>query len=94
MLAFMSMEGKRKESAEFLTVDEAARLVGLSHWTVRNYVRRARLTKYRSGNRTLVSRVELLELLKPVKVRPAKPSARQGAATRIAAPTPPKEQTK
>jgi excisionase family DNA binding protein len=90
----MSMKGKNNNSADFLTVDEAAQLVGLSHWTIRKYMHDAKLQRYVSGSRIVVSRSELLELLKPVRVRPAKPSARQGAATRTAAPIPQKEQTK
>ena len=52
----------------FLTVDEAAALVGLSHWTIRKYIHERALQRYRSVGRTLVSRAELLELVKPKKV--------------------------
>lgn len=77
-------------NADFLTVEDAAQLVGLSHWTLRCWLRLGRLTKYRSGRRrTMISRVELLELLKPVKVRPAS-SVRRGAAIPPAAPFLPK----
>jgi excisionase family DNA binding protein len=53
----------------FLTVDEAALLVGMSHWTVRRWLDLGKLTRYKSASRTFVSRSELLELLKPRKVR-------------------------
>jgi len=35
MLIFLSMRGKIKNPDSFLTVEAAARLVGLSHWTIR-----------------------------------------------------------
>lgn len=52
---------------EFLTVDEAAQLAGMSHWTIRRWTG-TRLARYESMGRVLVSRVELLELVKPKKV--------------------------
>ena len=55
-------------NTEFLTVDEAARLVSLSHWTIRLWLQKGRLTRYKSGPaRTVISRAELLELVKPKK---------------------------
>ena len=59
------MKQKRTPADGFLTVDEAAQFVGLSHWTLRSWLQKGRLTKYKSGSRTLVSPAELLELLKP-----------------------------
>jgi excisionase family DNA binding protein len=59
---------KRNSNPDFLTVDGAARLVGLSHWTIRRYLQKKQLSRYKSGQTTLVSRTELLELLKPNKV--------------------------
>jgi excisionase family DNA binding protein len=87
------MEGKQKDSEDFLTVDEAAELVGLSHWTIRKYIHEAKLQRYKSASRTVVSRSELLELVKP-EIRTATHRSAQGAATRTAAPTPTKEQPK
>ena len=89
-LSFLSMKGKNSNSADFLTVDEAAQLVGLTHWTIRVWLHKGRLTRYKSASRTVVSRTELLDLVKPTKIDPAKESARQqrGAAHRTAAPTP------
>lgn len=55
------------EQTNFLTVEEAAQFVGLSHWTLRSWLHKGRLTKYKSVSRTLVNRSELLELLKPKK---------------------------
>lgn len=52
---------------EFLTVDEAAELAGLSHWTIRKYIKFSKLQRYVSGSRIVVSRAELLELLRPKK---------------------------
>lgn len=54
-------------ASDFLTVDEAAELVGLSHWTIRKYIHDGKLQRYRSLSRTVVSRSELLELVKPKK---------------------------
>ena len=48
----------------FLTVDEAARLTGFSHWSIRRWLG-TKLTRYESMGRVLVSRAELLELVKP-----------------------------
>jgi hypothetical protein len=54
------------QNDDFLTVDEAARLTGYSHWSIRRWVG-TRLTRYESMGRVLVSRAELLELVKPKK---------------------------
>lgn len=51
----------------FVTIDEAANLSGLSHWSIRRMLSRARLTRYRSCGRVLVQREELLELVRPKK---------------------------
>ena len=67
-LAFLSMEGKQN-ATDFLPIEEAARQVGLSHWTIRVWLHKRRLTRYKSGSRTVVSRLELLELLKPTKAK-------------------------
>jgi excisionase family DNA binding protein len=56
---------------EFLTVDGAAQLVGMSHWTIRRWLKPGgKLTRYRAGSRVVVSRSELLELVKPKKEFP------------------------
>lgn len=52
-------------TSKFLTVDEAAQLVGLSHWTIRKYIHDSKLQRYKSLNRTVVNRDELLELVEP-----------------------------
>ena len=52
----------------FLTVDEAAHLIGLSHWTVRSWLQKGLLTRYKSAARTVVSRKELLERVEPLPV--------------------------
>jgi excisionase family DNA binding protein len=59
------MKGKQSEAVQFLTVDEAAQLVGLSHWTLRSWLQKGRLSRFKSGSRTVVSRSQLLGLLKP-----------------------------
>jgi excisionase family DNA binding protein len=62
------MKGKIENAESFLTVDEAAQLVGHSHWTIRLWLRKSLLTRYKSGSRLVVSRSELLALLQPKKV--------------------------
>jgi excisionase family DNA binding protein len=70
MLPSASMESKETNPDSFLTVDQAAQLVALSHWTIRAWLHKGRLTRYKSGpSRTVVSRLELLELVKPTKAR-------------------------
>jgi len=60
------MRTDSNNASEFLSVDEAARLAGLSHWTIRRWVEPGgKLTRYKVLNRTMVSRTELLELIKP-----------------------------
>lgn len=54
----------------FLTVDEAAHLVGLTHWTIRRWLQKSKLTRYKSGQHTVVNRLELIEELKPKNVEP------------------------
>jgi excisionase family DNA binding protein len=81
MLAFLSMTSKQTDTTRFLTIDEAARLVGLSHWTLRSWLQKGRLTRFKSGSRTLVSRAELLELTK-VMLRP-RPLSEDAPLTRM-----------
>jgi hypothetical protein len=53
---------------DFITVEEAARLAGRSHWAIRRWLQPGgKLTRYKSLNRTVVSRAELLELVEPKK---------------------------
>jgi len=70
------MKGKQNYSDDFLTLDQAAQLVGLSHWTVRSWLHKGLLTRYKSGFRTLVSRVELFDLTKVTAVTSSAPQAR------------------
>lgn len=49
----------------FLTVEEAAQLVGLSHWAIRRWIQKGLLTKFKVRQRTIVSRGELLALMEP-----------------------------
>jgi hypothetical protein len=44
------MEGKQNVR-DFLPIDEAARLVDLSHWTIRVWLHKGRLTRYKCGAR-------------------------------------------
>jgi hypothetical protein len=58
-------------SSEFITVETAAQLAGLSHWTIRRWLaqRGGKLTRYKSASRTVVSRAELLERVRPTPVQ-------------------------
>jgi excisionase family DNA binding protein len=58
-----------QSNADFLTVDEAARLTGFSHWSIRRWLSASppKLTRYKIGTRTVINREELLELLKPIR---------------------------
>jgi len=78
-----------REQDKFLTVDEAARLVGRSHWTVRMWLHTSRLTRYRSASRTLVSRKELLEVTKIVPADVSRPAKGRSVLSR---PNPPKDE--
>jgi excisionase family DNA binding protein len=82
----MSMGSKQEVGTAYLTVEEAAELAGLSHWTVRSWLHKGRLTRYKSASRTVVSRTELLALLQPKKTDPAKESARHRGSKGGAAP--------
>lgn len=54
------------KSEDFIDVEEAARIAGRSHWAIRRWLQPGgQLTRYKSLNRTVVSRAELLELVKP-----------------------------
>ena len=68
MLVFLSMKHNTENADSFVTIDEAAQLVGHSHWTIRLWLRKSLLTRYKSGSRIVVSRSELLSLLEPKKV--------------------------
>ena len=61
------MRADDNNAGDFLTAEQAAQLVGRSHWTIREWCRRGLLVKYKSASRTVVSRAELLELVKPKK---------------------------
>jgi excisionase family DNA binding protein len=51
------------DSAEYLSIKEAAALARVSVYTVRRWVRRGELTKHEAGSRLLVRRDELERLL-------------------------------
>lgn len=53
---------------KFITVDCAADLAGLSHWTIRRWLAVGRLTHYRAASRVVVDREELLALMAPRKM--------------------------
>jgi len=53
---------------EFISVEEAAKIAGRSHWAIRRWLQPGgKLTRYKSLNRSVISRAELMELVKPRK---------------------------
>jgi excisionase family DNA binding protein len=70
-----------QNESKFLTVDEAAHLVSLSHWTIRVWLQRGRLTRYKAGPRTVVSRPELLAMVEPRKIEGVDRVLHEHAAT-------------
>lgn len=52
----------------FLTIDEAAQVSGVTHWTIRRWLKTGRLTRYESASRPFVRRDELMTLVNPKKV--------------------------
>jgi excisionase family DNA binding protein len=78
------MKSGINNASDFVTVDEAARLVGLSHWTVRSWLHKGLLTRYKSGSRTVVSRLELLERVRPFASDRRRASAYSRAAASLA----------
>jgi len=65
---YLFMRSETHNANGFLTVEGAAELAGLSHWTVRSWLQKGLLTRYKSASRTVVSRAELLDRVKPVPV--------------------------
>ena len=60
------MTADSKNIEDFVTVEEAARISGRSHWTIRRWLAPGgKLTRYAVLSRAVVSRAELLELIKP-----------------------------
>lgn len=49
----------------FLTIDEAAQVSGVTHWTIRRWLKEGRLTRYETASRPFVNRDELLALVSP-----------------------------
>ena len=44
-------------------IDQAAELIGLSPWTIRNFIRNGKLAAVKIGRRTLIERKELERLV-------------------------------
>lgn len=58
---------------EFLTLEEAAALLKLSHWTLRRAVQEGRIRHYRLGPRSAI-RFRKSELLEDMRVEPVQPT--------------------
>jgi len=46
---------------------EASQLLGISHWTLREYIKRGKLIPVRIGTRVLLEEAELLEFISKCK---------------------------
>jgi excisionase family DNA binding protein len=51
------------------SVEEAAGLLGISKWTVRNYIREGKLTPVKLGRRVLMEEAELERFVAEAKAR-------------------------
>ena len=54
-----------------VTVTEAAQLVGVSHSTIRNYIKDKKLSAFMKQNRLLIDRDEMLSVFSPKRTSPA-----------------------
>lgn len=53
------------QNDEFITVAQAAEISGRNQNTIYNWLQAGILTRYKSGNRTLIKKEELIEYLRP-----------------------------
>lgn len=75
-----------------LDAEGAAALLGIRPSTIRSWWSTGKLQRVKIGYLTRVWESEILALIPPKKLDPAKPSARQnGAVSGITAPTPSKD---
>jgi len=49
---------------EYISVDAGAALVGLSAWTLRQYLSQGKLSRFKAGRRTLLDKAEVMALVK------------------------------
>jgi excisionase family DNA binding protein len=59
-------KGKPVEDSDHINVKEAAELVRVSEDTIRHYLVKRKLRRFKFGGRTLLSRAEVLGLIKEV----------------------------
>jgi excisionase family DNA binding protein len=64
-------EAESTPNDEYITIVEAAKLLNVHKRTIYNRVVDGRLTQYKIGRSTRVSREEVLALIKPVRVATA-----------------------
>ena len=68
------MTAHEQPEEQFLTVEAAAVLAGISHWTVRSWLSKGILIRYKAASRTVVDRFQLLDLVRP-RVMPPPPTS-------------------
>jgi excisionase family DNA binding protein len=52
-------------SPKILSIEQAARVLGVSHWTIRGWLKRGILTRVRVGRLSRVYEAELFAMMKP-----------------------------
>jgi excisionase family DNA binding protein len=65
------------DGEKLLTIPKAAEYLGVSHMTIRRYIRDDRLHPIKPGRDYLIERDELEQFKKPSPGRPRKPSPQQ-----------------
>lgn len=56
---------KQNNPAELHSIESAAKFLGVSHWTIRSWIVKGRLTRVKIGRLTRVREAELLAMIKP-----------------------------
>lgn len=67
LTAFFSEKEEKARSKEFITVKEAAGLLGVAELTVRNYITQGSLKAERIGRRIRIRKIDIDNALKEVK---------------------------
>jgi excisionase family DNA binding protein len=73
----------RKLKTNLLSIEAAAARLGVSHWTVRAWLRRSVLTAYKVGRRSLIAEEQLESLIRKPVNDPATLRARVEIETHI-----------
>ena len=66
MIKYYDLTGEMMK--EFLTIEQAKKILGVTHKTIYNYFDKGILTKYKKVNRVLLDKDEVLSLAEPQQV--------------------------